>query len=599
MESGKPALILIGIGAFFILLSALKTSRMLGLLKENPKEFNLWRILFFLMIFFFAGYLASLFFILRDLGEILILITGLVFCLGGLFVYIVTRVSSFTINDLLLKNKCEDLNKDLKSSLKQLEEYKHFFYNSHDFSCIANYEGFFETLNKRWETGLGYSKKELMEKKFTEFVHPDDIELTLREIEKLKPGLVSSHFINRYRKKNGDYLWFDWITTSDKESGKYFATARDITSRIQMEKQLEKSEIKFRKMIEEIYDGVYTCDAKGFFTYVNSGCAKITGYSEKELIGKHFLELIIPDQKKDALEFYKHQFINRTSETLYSFQITTKAGTKKWVEQTVSVLSENDWVNGFQCIVRDITERKKAEFELEEKSKNLKRSNEELEQFAYVTTHDLQEPLRTIANFVTLFRQKYAENLDEETEKYLKYIVNATETMQTLIKELLGFSRIGKNVSFDFVDCNNIVQEVLEGMHDTISVSNAKINVSELPKLKGNEMELKRLFQNLISNAVKFIRKDTFPEISITCEQKKNKYVFAVKDNGIGIEEQYYDRIFIIFQRLHNVTEYSGTGIGLATCKKIVEMHGGKIWVKSKPNEGSTFYFSIPKIINQ
>lgn len=595
MESSDIAIPLIIVGAVFILLSAMKAVRLLVMLKANRIEFKLWRILFFLMIFFFVGYLASLIFILVGLKQILILFAGLVFLLGGLFVYIVTKVSSKTINDLIEKSRCEDLNKKLNQSLQKLEEYKHFFYNTHDFSCIANVKGYFEILNPRWENVLGYPEKILLEKPITEYIHPDDIQHTLQELEKFKKGVTTINYINRYRKQNGNYLWFDWIATMDSSTGKIFAVARDITSRKNMEKELEKSEMKFRKMVEEIYDGVYTCDANGYFTYVNSGCAKITGYSENELIGKHFLELIVAESKETAKEFYKSQFLNRISETTYAFQIVTKSGESKWVEQTVSLLAENNWVIGFQSIVRDITERKKTENEIKEKTENLKRSNEELEQFAYVATHDLQEPLRTIVNFVTLLEKKYAGQLDNEADKYIRFIVNATTTMQTLIKELLYFSRIGKDDEFESVDCNEIVKHVIDESNASIKECGARIIVSDLPVVRGNKVELQRLFQNLLSNAIKFKRKEVIPEISISSTEADDKYLFAVSDNGIGIDEQYYERIFIIFQRLHNVTEFPGTGIGLATCKKIVELHGGKIWVNSKQGQGSTFYFSIPK----
>jgi PAS domain S-box-containing protein len=235
MELYEFVIILISIGALFILLSTLKTGRLLPVLKENKTDFNVWRILFFLMIIFFAGYIGSLIFILKGLKEYLILLNGLVFCLGGLFVYIVTRVSSKTIYDLIEKNLCNDLNIELKSSLKQLEDYKHFFYNSHDFSCIANKEGYFEIVNPRWEEALGYSEKEMLSTKFTDFIHPDDVTVTLREVGRLKDGGKSTNFINRYCKKGGGYLWLDWISTYDPASGKIFAVARDITLRINME----------------------------------------------------------------------------------------------------------------------------------------------------------------------------------------------------------------------------------------------------------------------------------------------------------------------------------------------------------------------------
>lgn len=231
----------------------------------------------------------------------------------------------------------------------------------------------------------------------------------------------------------------------------------------------------------------------------------------------------------------------------------------------------------------------------ESANKDLQVANKELEQFAYVASHDLQEPLRTISIFVGLIEEKYSGKTDEDTELYLKQIVNAASKMQNLIKDLLDFSQIGRNISFAATDCNNILKEVIANLGATIKESKAKITSTVLPVVIGNEIELRQLFQNLISNAIKFHKKNSKPEIEITFVEKDTEYLFAFKDNGIGLEEQYKDRIFIIFQRLHTSTEYAGTGIGLATCKKIVALHNGKIWMESKLGHGSIFYFTIPK----
>ena len=231
----------------------------------------------------------------------------------------------------------------------------------------------------------------------------------------------------------------------------------------------------------------------------------------------------------------------------------------------------------------------------ESANKDLQVANKELEQFAYVASHDLQEPLRTISIFVGLIEEKYSGKTDEDTELYLKQIVNAASKMQNLIKDLLDFSQIGRNISFAATDCNNILKEVIANLGATIKESKAKITSTVLPVVIGNEIELRQLFQNLISNAIKFHKKNSNPEIEITFVEKETEYLFAFKDNGIGLEEQYKDRIFIIFQRLHTSTEYAGTGIGLATCKKIVALHNGKIWMESKLGHGSIFYFTIPK----
>jgi signal transduction histidine kinase len=233
--------------------------------------------------------------------------------------------------------------------------------------------------------------------------------------------------------------------------------------------------------------------------------------------------------------------------------------------------------------------------ELNESNLKLTNSNKELEQFAYVSSHDLQEPLRTISNFVELLEKKYAGKLDKDGVEYFNFIIKATSRMKNLITDLLEFSRVGRDISFEPVDCNLVLNEVIEEMSTSIKESNAHINISKLPVLRGNKTELRRLFLNLISNAIKFRKKNVAPEITIAVEEKKSEFLFSVKDNGIGIEAQFINKLFIIFQRLHSTEKYPGTGIGLATCNKIVSLHKGKIWVESEPDVGSIFYFTISK----
>jgi two-component system sensor histidine kinase/response regulator len=245
--------------------------------------------------------------------------------------------------------------------------------------------------------------------------------------------------------------------------------------------------------------------------------------------------------------------------------------------------------------VKFFVEKHQQEIELKTLNENLVLANKELEQFAYVASHDLQEPLRTISNFVGLLNMKYAETLDKNGSQYLNYIVDATTRMQNLIKDILILSRIGRDETFRDIDCNKTLEDILVDISAALKESNAKITVSPLPILFGTEIEFKQLFQNLISNALKFCKKDVEPVITIKAEERDYDYLFSVADNGIGIEEQYKNQIFIIFKRLHGMNEYPGTGIGLATCQKVVALHKGKIWVESKPGEGSTFYFTIPK----
>lgn len=231
--------------------------------------------------------------------------------------------------------------------------------------------------------------------------------------------------------------------------------------------------------------------------------------------------------------------------------------------------------------------------ELTEVNANLLHSNRELEQFAYVASHDLQEPLRAVNSYAQLLARKYEGNLDAKADKYLGYIQEGATRMQQLISDLLELSRVGtRGKALTPTPCEPVLRQVLDNLQVAIAENNAIITYGSLPRVMGDETQLIQLFQNLISNAIKFRREEP-PQIHVCAMQQKNEWIFSVRDNGIGIEAEYFDRIFLIFQRLHGRSEYPGTGIGLAVCKKIVERHGGRIWVESVPDEGTTFYFSL------
>ncbi len=228
-------------------------------------------------------------------------------------------------------------------------------------------------------------------------------------------------------------------------------------------------------------------------------------------------------------------------------------------------------------------------------NKELAFQNLEKEQFVYIVSHDLQEPLRTISNYAGLFNNRYKGKLDSEADRFLDTIIRATGRMQMLIKDLLDYSRIEKDKAKTKIDCNELIKEVLNDIEISVTESKAHICAENLPVLNGYLSGIKSLFQNLISNAIKYRKAGTDPIINITAESKEKEWLFAISDNGIGIDVAFYDKLFIIFQRLHNKNEFSGTGIGLAQCKKIVGLHGGTIWLESLIDKGSTFYFTISK----
>jgi len=253
-------------------------------------------------------------------------------------------------------------------------------------------------------------------------------------------------------------------------------------------------------------------------------------------------------------------------------------------------------------VVNDITEGrryeeqlKKLNTDLAKRASELAASNGELERFAYIASHDLQEPLRMVSSFLQLLQKRYHGQLDAKADQYIHYAVDGAERMKALIMDLLEYSRVGTGKeNFTPVDTAVVIKEVGEIFHEKIIAARAQIDIGMLPVVTGDKVQLTQLFQNLLSNALKY-HSDRPPVIRIGAQEEATHWLFSVADNGIGIDSQFFDKIFIIFQRLHNKTDYGGTGIGLAICKKIVERHGGRIWVESTPQQGSTFYFTIHK----
>ncbi|WKN40416.1 ATP-binding protein [Tunicatimonas pelagia] len=288
---------------------------------------------------------------------------------------------------------------------------------------------------------------------------------------------------------------------------------------------------------------------------------------------------------------------------------TVKGASAKWNEEHVMMAQE------LGNAIKDIFAFKAAEYhrrnktlsklnnELKSEIKRrqevqsaLERSNAELERFAYVASHDLQEPLRAVSNFSMLLKKRYADKIDERADKYIRFIVDGTSRMQTLIDDILAYSRLErKGNHFVEIDTHKMIQEVKSNLSTAIQETDAKIKHQNLPTVVGDQSQLRQLFQNLIGNALKYRHHDVSPEIYVGYEEQEECWLFSVADNGIGIEKEFFDRIFVIFQRLHSAREYTGTGIGLAICQRISEMHQGKIWVESEFGEGSTFYFTISK----
>jgi PAS domain S-box-containing protein len=279
----------------------------------------------------------------------------------------------------------------------------------------------------------------------------------------------------------------------------------------------------------------------------------------------------------------------------FSGYCPTADGTPTWWDVVISPINGPDGnVDRLLAVSRDITERKKAEDELRKLAAELERSNSDLQQFAYIVSHDLQEPLRVASMFIKLFEKRYKNTIDKKAEELISYAVDSIGRMSVLIKDLLEYSKVEtKGKALAPINCSVALEQAVFNLHVAIELSGAKLTYDLLPTIMADSTQITSLFQNLIGNSIKYRGKER-PGIHISADKKGDEWLFSVRDNGIGIDSQYFEKIFDVFRRLHTREKYDGTGIGLAICKKIVERHGGKIRVESEPDKGSRFYFTIP-----
>lgn len=372
--------------------------------------------------------------------------------------------------------------------------------------------------------------------------------------------------------------------------------------------QLKQSEQKLKDAQRLAKIGNWELDVESNKVQWSDEMYNLYGYSNErfELSFEKAMERMLPEDiertiasmrknREQALKlFEKHGKLDYESAPV-NYSIVLPDGSRKVVEGIGKIiLNKNGKVIKMAGTVQDIDHQYKAELKLHKYNTELERKNKEIEQFAYAASHDLQEPLRSISNFSKLMAEKLEKYHDQELNQYMSLVSGGATRMSNLIFDLMEYSRVGNNMIKRETDCNILVKEIIGDLAAIIEETGAEFHIGQLPVVKC--YELKSVFQNLIVNAIKFKKKECCPVITISASQNKKEHIFSIKDTGIGIEPAYYDRIFIIFQRLHLRTQYSGTGIGLSLTKKIIEMHGGKIWVESTLGEGSTFYFTIPKV---
>lgn len=333
------------------------------------------------------------------------------------------------------------------------------------------------------------------------------------------------------------------------------------------------------------------------YVFVSEYAQKMLGYSPEEWVkNPHFWQTII--HPEDAEHSRTEALAIFESRQPGSIEVRFVASDERIIPveaRTTVVMDEAGKPVGLRGIMTDVTERWQATQQLARFAEELQRSNQDLQQFAYVASHDLQEPLRMVTSYLQLIQDRYKDKLDETANEFIFFAVDGAVRMKRLINDLLVYSRVQRSTAdFTRVDCERLIETVLADLRFTIEDAGVTVTHDPLPSVIGNEAQLGQLLQNLIANAIKF-RTDTEPTVHIGVNNKDNESIFFVADNGIGIDPKYLDRIFVIFQRLHGNNKYPGTGIGLAICRKVVENHGGRIWVKSTPGHGTTFYFALPK----
>jgi PAS domain S-box-containing protein len=366
-----------------------------------------------------------------------------------------------------------------------------------------------------------------------------------------------------------------------------------LVARRQAEERSMAAERQLREILDKLAAGVLLMDADGRYLFANQRAAAMFGLTSAEVIGKALGDVLPPEVAQHYLERNRH-FITTQGFAEYEATFDLPVGTRTFfIADQVLGNAEGAGEHLLSSLI-DITARTQAEAALHQAIEDLTRSNADLEQFAYVASHDLQEPLRAVTGMVQLLQQRYQGQLDARADQYIGLAVEAAARMQALINDLLTFSRLQRRGRpFAPTTVASVLESALTNLQVSIDESAAVITFANLPTVQADAAQLVQLFQNLISNAIKFRGKEP-PCIHISAERREAAWCFAVRDNGIGVAPDYFERIFVIFQRLHPRRAYPGTGIGLALCKKIVERHGGQIWVESYQGLGATFFFTIP-----
>ena len=444
---------------------------------------------------------------------------------------------------------------------------------------------------------VGYSRIELLDMGYEGLSHPDNVEESTRELEEFEREERTIYLKEkRYVHKKGHNIWLvigvSKVTDEEGNILHYVAQFSDVTERKLAAQKLLQSERLFRQTFENAIIGLALVNKEGEWMTVNDSFCQLVGYSRTELEKMTFRDITHPDSLNRTLAALGELVAGNRKIFLQETRFVHKNGKDIWLIIGVSkVTDKNGKVIHYVAQYSDVTARKEAE-EKAIRYSILDAKSKEMEQFTYIASHDLREPLTTIKGYLALLVEEFADDMPKDVQDILQFSLESANRMDELIQGLLKYSSLSQVKTLETVDCNKIIRDVVADLSVLIAKNKVDLEITELPVIQGHPLEMKLLFQNLISNAIKFRKKTIISKIKISYQPTPAGWKFKVSDNGIGIEKSEIKRIFYIFQRLHK-QDYEGTGIGLANCKKIVELHNGEIWVDSILGKGSTFYFTI------
>jgi PAS domain S-box-containing protein len=460
---------------------------------------------------------------------------------------------------------------------------------------VADEEGRYVEVNEAASRLTGYDRAELLNMHIRQLVFPDYHQVVEEHFQTVtEEGFATDE--SPFVMKDGNTRWWS-VSTVRLSEKRFLAYVEDITERKQAEDLLRESEERYRLLFESSPDAIALIGLEGKVLDCNPATSKLAGLPLEEIIGKHLNKLGVLEEVPlpRYIKVFSRLISGRVVERL---ELKTKRsnGQTRWIEAFAQPIVNEGKIQAIQVIARDITERKRAEEEIARYATELKRSNQELEQFGYIVSHDLQAPLRAVRSYLQLLMKRYRGQIDPKADEYISSAVDGTDRMQDMIKALLDLSRVKtRGKEFEPTDCEVVLEHVLDDLAPTIEEGGAAVTYGPLPTVMADKAQLAQVFQNLIANGIKFRREDVPPRVHIAAERVgDDEWIFSVEDNGIGISQEKLELIFQIFQRLHTEEEYPGLGIGLALCKRIVERHGGRIWVESQLGQGAKFYFTIP-----